>query len=590
MRTIHLVALPALLASLACAAADTASERLARLAASTFETRLDLDPVTETVFRGAGPRQAKLEIEFSEGHRARERKAHEHTLAELKKIPVKNLGETERFTWRLLEYDARTQLEGLSYPLPLIGLMGQSWGGIPNQLVWLVSIQPFRNADDYRLWFERIRRYPALLAEARKVAEAGRKAGLTTPAVLVRGALTQWQGIVPADGDVTRSTLWKPIRQMPATLGAEDRERIEREYRAILGDEILPAMRAFVAYARDEYLPNARTTDGLGALPGGERMYRFLVRRHTTTDLAPDAIHELGLKEVSRIQRQLIMVASGAGFRGEMKDFGGWIGSRPENFPFRTADEILAYLRDINETRIVPALPKLFSHVPKARFEIALTEPELAASSSATYMRPSADGTRPGVFRIPVVDPTRTALYGLRSLLAHEGMPGHHFDHGFAAELDVPEFRRGFRTVAFGEGWGLYAEGLGHEMNLYDEPLSLMGRYAAEVFRAARLVVDTGLHSKGWTRERAIRYLMEEAGSTAAGATSEVQRYMANPGQALGYKVGELTILELRASAERRLGERFDIREFHDAVLSQGHLPMAMLRERIDAWSIEKRR
>ena len=583
MRPIHLIAIPALLASLACAAANTASDRLARLAAATFETRLDLDPISETVFRGAGPRQGKLEIEFSEAHRARQRKAHERTLAELKKIPIAGLGETERITWRLLDYDARIQLEALAYPLHVLPLMSQGWGGIPTRIVWHVSIQPFRNAGDYRLWIERVRRYPALLAEARKVAEAGRKAGLTTPAVLVREALAQWEGIVPDGDDVTRSTLWKPIRQMPATVSAEDRERIEREYRAILADEILPAMRAFVAYARDEYLPNARTTDGVGAEPGGDRMYRFLVRRHTTTDLTPDAIHELGLKEVRRIQTQLILVASGAGFRGEMKDFGSWIGSRPENFPFKTADEILAYLRDIHETRILPALPKLFNRVPKARFEIALTEPELAASASATYMRPSSDGTRPGVFRIPVIDPTKRSLYGLRSLLAHEGMPGHHFDHGFAAELDVPEFRRGFRTVAFGEGWGLYAEGLGHEMNLYDEPLSLMGRYAAELFRAARLVVDTGLHSRGWTRERAIRYLMEEAGSTSTGATVEIQRYMANPGQALGYKVGELTFLELRGRAERALGERFDIRAFHDTVLGQGHLPMPMLRERIDA-------
>ena len=590
MRLHRLIVLPALLAGLACGAAPTASERLAALAAATYEGQLDLEPIAETVRRGAGPRQGKLEVEFSEIHRARAREFHQRTLAALKAIPRQGLGETERITWRLLDYNARIELEALSYPLPTLALMSQSWGGIPSQVVWLVSIQPFRDADDYRLWFERVRRYPALLAEARRIAQRGRKAGLTTPAVLVREALKQWEGIVPADGDVTRSTLWKPMRRMPESIGAGERERIEREYREILEREVLPAMRSFVAFTRDDYLPRARTTDGIGALPGGEAMYRFLVRRHTTTDLTPEAIHELGLKEVSRIQRQLVMVASGAGFRGEMKDFGGWIGSRPENFPFKTSDEILAYLRDVNATRIVPALPRLFSRVPKARFEIALTEPELAPSASATYMRPSDDGTRPGVFRIPVVDPTKRSLYGLRSLLAHEGMPGHHFDHGFAAELDVPEFRRGFRTVAFGEGWGLYAEGLGHEMNLYDEPLSLMGRYAAELFRAARLVVDTGLHSKGWSREQAIRYLLEEAGSTATQATTEIQRYMANPGQALGYKVGELTILELRALAERRLGEKFDVREFHDAVLGQGHMPMAMLRERIEAWSIEKRR
>jgi uncharacterized protein (DUF885 family) len=222
--------------------------------------------------------------------------------------------------------------------------------------------------------------------------------------------------------------------------------------------------------------------------------------------------------------------------------------------------------------------------LPKAAFEIRLTEPELAPTASASYHRPSTDGTRPGAFKIPIVDARKRSLHGLRSLLAHEGMPGHHFDNGLAMELDVPEFRKAFRTVAFGEGWGLYAESLGHEMGLYDEPLSLMGRYTAELFRAARLVVDTGLHTRGWTRERAIRYLIEEAGSVEPQASTEIHRYMVNPAQALGYKVGELAILELRGEAERRLGARFDIRAFHEALLAQGHLPLSMLKERMMRW------
>lgn len=267
--------------------------------------------------------------------------------------------------------------------------------------------------------------------------------GITTPAVLVRAALPQWDAIVPADGDVAKSTLWKPIRQFPAGLDAAARQRIEDEYRELLRGEILPAMRAFATYAREGYLPYARSTDGIAAIAGGARMYRHRVRLHTTTDLTPDEIHELGLKEVRRIQTQLILVAAQAGFKGES---------------------------------------------------------------------------------------------------------------------------------------------LGHEMKLYDEPLSLMGRYIAELFRAARLVVDTGLHSRGWTRERAIRYLMEEAGLAEPRATAEIQRYMAVPAQALGYKLGEAAILELRAEAERRMGPRFDIRAFHDVILGQGHLPLSMLRERVRRW------
>ncbi len=561
-----------------------ASTRLAALAQATYQAQLDLEPLLETYREGAGPRQGRLAIPFSRDHLQRSRVLHRRTLAGLKVIPVAELDETERITHRLLEYQARIELEGLEHPLQEHALLSQSWGGIANQIISVISIQPFRNESDYRTWFMRLRRYPALLAEARMVLERSRRVGITTPAVLVRAGLAQWAAIVPADGDPARSSLWKPIRQFPAELDPAARQRIEGEYRELLRAEILPAMGAFFAYARDDYLPHARSTDGIAAIAGGERMYRHLVRLHTTTDLSPDEIHERGLREVRRIQTQLILVAAQAGFKGEMKDFGGWIASRPENFPFTTTEEVLAYLRMIHETRIAPEVPRLFSKVPRAGFEIRLTEPELAATASATYTRPASDGSRPGIFRIPVTDPKTRSLDGLRALLAHEGVPGHHFDHGFADELDVPQFRRNFRTVAFGEGWALYAESLGHEMQLYDEPLSLMGRYNAELFRAARLVVDTGLHSRGWTRERAIRYFMEEAGIAEPRATSEIHRYMANPAQALGYKLGEGAILELRAEAERRLGPRFDIRVFHDMILGQGHLPLSMLRERIGQW------
>jgi uncharacterized protein (DUF885 family) len=565
-------------------AQTNAAAQLARLAEETYQAHLDLDPIIETYRHGPGPRQDQIALEFTRAHREKARAVHRRTLARADAIPRDGLDETQAITRQLLAYHARRELEELELPIEEHALLGHSWGGLANQFLRWPTIQPLRNEADYRAWFTRLRRASDACPEARVVLEEARRRGIITPAVLVRLALDQWGSLVPADGDVKKSALWKPMAQVPASIPAEARANLEAEYRALLVDEVFPKMRAFVAYARETYLPSARTTDGIAAIPGGAAMYRFLVRKHTTTELTPDQIHELGLKEVARIQRQLVLVASQVGFKGEMKDFGGWIESRPENYPFRTAEEVLAYLRQVHETRVVPQLPKLFSRLPKAAFEIQATEPELAATANATYQRPTSDGSRPGIFRIPLPDPRKRALYGLRSLLAHEGMPGHHFDNGIAMELDVPEFRKAFRTVAFGEGWGLYAESLGHEMGLYDEPLSLMGRYAAELFRAARLVVDTGLHAKGWTRERAIRYMIEEAGSAEPGATNEIHRYMMNPGQALGYKVGELAILELRSTAERRLGPRFDIRAFHDALLAQGHLPLSMLKERMMRW------
>ena len=231
----------------------------------------------------------------------------------------------------------------------------------------------------------------------------------------------------------------------------------------------------------------------------------------------------------------------------------------------------------------MPQLPRLFGRLPKARFEIRLTDPALAATAPAQYFSPTDDG-RPGIFAMPVVDPRRVSRAGLAALLAHEGMPGHHLETGIKLENKVPEFRRRMWINAFGEGWALYAESLGHELGLYEQPLELLGRYSFELLRAGRLVVDTGLHAKGWTRAQAIRFLVEECGQTEGRATVEVLRYMAWPGQALGYKIGELTILALRAEAEKRLGARLDLRAFHDAVLAEGHLPMSMLRQRMDAW------
>jgi uncharacterized protein (DUF885 family) len=232
----------------------------------------------------------------------------------------------------------------------------------------------------------------------------------------------------------------------------------------------------------------------------------------------------------------------------------------------------------------VPQLSKLFGKQPKVRFEIRLTDPALAASTPAQWHPPSDDGTRPGVFAMPVVNPRNTSIFGLEALLAHEGMPGHHIDGGIKLESGLPDFRRRTFITAFGEGWGLYAESLGHEIGLYETPLALMGRYSYELFRACRLVVDTGLHAKDWTRERAIKYMVDECGQSQGGATSEVLRYMVWPGQALGYKIGELTILDIRAKAEKRLGKRFDLRAFHDTLLAEGHLPLSLLRARMDAW------
>jgi uncharacterized protein (DUF885 family) len=309
----------------------------------------------------------------------------------------------------------------------------------------------------------------------------------------------------------------------------------------------------------------------------------MLVRQRTTTDLTPEAIHELGLAEMKRIKIQVLLAAGQAGFRGEPKDLRTWLRTDPANYPFTAPGEVIAYLERIRE-RIVPQLPKLFRRLPRVPLEIRLTDPALAASMPAQWLPPSADGTRPGIFAMPVVDARRVSIVTLASLFAHEGLPGHHLEGTLARELPLPAFRRDLWINAYGEGWALYAESLGHELGLYEEPIPLIGRYLSELFRAARLVADTGIHAKGWTRERAIAFLVDEAGLSEEGATNEVLRYMAWPAQALGYKLGEITILDLRTRAQAALGDRFDLRDFHECVLGQGEIPLELLRRRVEAW------
>ena len=529
---------------------------------------------------GPAPGRTGWNSAITDEHRERQRAHHRWVLGELERIPAAELSPTEQLTHALLGWRARDLLEWLAHPFHQHSTFVHLSPGVAFGLVGLVNAQPLRNEADYRAWFRRVQRYPAFLASVEGVMREGAAAGVTTPRVLVELALAQLEALTPED--MTKSTLWRPISRFPRSIDAETRNRLEADYRQILADDMFPALRRLAGFVRNDYLPAARTTDGFGALPGGDKMYRFAVRYETTTDLTPDEIHALGLSEVKRIQAGFLAAAQRADFTGKMNEAQAWLRSKPENYPFKSGEEVIEHLKGIH-ARIVPQLPRLFGRLPKARFEIRLDDPALAATTPARYLAPT-DAGRPGIFLMPVFDPGRVSRADLAALLAHEGMPGHHLETGIKLENKVPEFRRRMWIGAFGEGWALYAELLGHELGLYEQPLDLLGRYSFELLRACRLVADTGLHAKDWTRAQAIRFLVEECGLPEGFATVEVLRYMAWPGQALGYKIGELTILALRAKAEQRLGARFDLRAFHDAILEEGHLPISMLRQRMEAW------
>lgn len=574
------LALAAVIVAPSLGAAQTAAERLDRLTTQSHERLLDLFPLAEAFTRGPGSRQDRMELTLSDAHRERQREYHRSIVDELARIPAAELSPTEQITHALLGWRANESLGWLAQPIHQHSAFIHLGPGVAFSLIEVVNAQPLRNEADYRAWFRRAQRYPAFLADVARVMRDGIATGIVTPRPQVELTLEQLDALVPED--MTKSALWQPILRFPRAFDTETRVRLEAEYRDILSTEIFPALRRLAGFVRSEYLPAARTTDGFGALPDGDAMYRFAVRNATTTDLTPDEIHALGLKEVARVQPSFLAAAQKAGFSGKISEVRPWLRGKEENHPFATSEQVIAHLKGIH-ARIVPQLPALFGRLPKARFDIRPTDPVIAATTPARYLWPSDTG-RPGIFAMPITDPRLVSRTDLAALLAHEGMPGHHLEIGIKLENKLPEFRRRFNVNAFSEGWALYAESLGHELGLYDEPLDLIGRYSMELLRACRLVADTGIHSKNWTRAQAIQYLVDECGQTEGLATVEVLRYMVWPAQALAYKIGELAILELRAKARQRLGERFDLRAFHDAVLAEGNMPISMLRQRMDTW------
>jgi uncharacterized protein (DUF885 family) len=386
-----------------------------------------------------------------------------------------------------------------------------------------------------------------------------------------------------ADG-VEQSAFYKPVTAFPDAVPAADRERLKAAYAQKIRKIVLPALVRTRDFVRDDYLPHARDSVGLGQMKGGRALYRYLIEVNTTAPGDPEAIHQLGLSEVVRIHAEMEKVKAQVGFAGTLPEFFDFIRTDPRFKP-ASREALLQGYQAIGR-KVDPALPKLFRTLPKTALDIrpvpALTEKGAARGS---YDAGSADGSRPGVFYFNAYDlPSRTTP-GMTTLYLHEGAPGHHFQISLAQEnTALPAFQRFGGNTAFVEGWGLYAESLGREAGVLDDPYQYFGYLDAELFRAIRLVVDTGIHAKGWSREQAIDYILANSSRGRSNATAEVERYIANPGQALAYKTGQMKIRALRTRAEQALGPRFDVRDFHDQVLMTGALPLAVLEAKIDRW------
>jgi uncharacterized protein (DUF885 family) len=388
--------------------------------------------------------------------------------------------------------------------------------------------------------------------------------------------------VVPQAQD---SQYFAPIRKFPADFSAVDRERLTAEYTRTLDGTLLPAYRRLRDFVRDEYLPQSRSSVAWTALPDGQAWYAYYVQEHTTTNLTPDEIHALGLGEVKRILGEMDVVRQRVGFKGDLEAFFTFLETDPQ-FYFTQGADLLDGYRAL-KTRIDAALPQLFSVFPRADYEVREVEAFRAQSAAgAYYQQPSADGSRPGVFYVNTYNLKAQPRFGMETLSLHEASPGHHFQVSIQQELEgVPRFRRfGGDYTAYVEGWALYAESLGKELGLFTDPYQWYGRLNDEQLRAMRLVVDTGLHAKGWTREQAIKFMLDNSTMAESDVVSEVERYIAWPGQALGYKVGDLRIQGLRHKAEQALGPKFDLRDFHREVLSDGAVPMDVLEAKVERW------
>jgi uncharacterized protein (DUF885 family) len=441
---------------------------------------------------------------------------------------------------------------------------------------------PFRTVEDYDNFLARMDGYVAWVDQVIVNLRMGADKGFVQPKVVVERVIAQLDDL--AVEDPRRSVLWGPVEALPAALPAAERERITRAWSEKLGSRVLPAYRRLRDYLRDEYLPQARGTVAWSELPNGAEWYAYLVRYHTTTDLSPAEIHELGLAEVARLRTEMERVARQVGHTGDLASFFAALRTDPTQY-FEDPVALLEGYRAIG-ARVDAGMPLLFARRPRAGFEIRPVEPFRAAAEAAgSYQSPSADGKRPGVFYVNTHDLASRPKYAMEALYLHEAVPGHHYQVALAQEAtELPRFRRFAWDTAYGEGWALYAETLGTDLGLYTDPLSRFGALSAEMWRAVRLVVDTGLHSRGWTREQAIDYFRANTAMGEADIVAEVERYIAWPGQALAYKVGQLRIAALRRRAQERLGPRFDVRAFHEVVLAGGSLPLAVLEAKVERW------
>lgn len=500
-------------------------------------------------------------------------------LDRLKAIDESKLSADDRINLDLFRRQIQVDLEEFPFLWHLVPLNQRD--GIQDESSLADSIS-FLNVSDYEDWIKRLRTFPQYMDQTIALMRAGIHAGMVQPQIVMRRLPAQIKRQIVEDP--ATSLYYKPFKTFAPDVANEQRERLQREAQAAIREQIVPAYRKFLGFFEREYFPACLKGTGASQLPKGAEFYAFLARKHTTTRLTPQEIHTIGLSEVQRIREEMEKIKDQVQFSGTLNQFFEHLRTAPQ-FYFTDPNDLMRAYWEFSK-RVDPELPRLFKKLPRIPFNIEAIPAHMAPDTTTAYYRPpAADGSRPGTYFVNLYKPETRPKYEIAALSLHEAVPGHHLQIALATELEnVPEFRKHAHVTAFVEGWALYSESLGNQMGLYDDPYSRFGQLTYEMWRAVRLVVDTGIHSMDWSRDKAIKYFKDNAAKSELDIINEIDRYIAWPGQALAYKIGELKIQELRRKAETQLASRFDIREFHDVILRHGAVPLDILERDVDEW------
>jgi uncharacterized protein (DUF885 family) len=559
-----------------------AAAALASLVAEYYERNLELNPLSATQI-GDDRFDNRLANRYGSDYLATRKALNEEFLQRLLEIDAAELVGQDWLSYEAFKLSRENVVAGFQFPSDLQPV--NQFYSMPKSFVQLGSgaaYHPFRTVKNYDDFLSRIDDFVVLNNQIIENMKQGMRRGIVQPRILMEKTVPQLNSQIV--DNVEDSAFYLPILNMPADFSDADRERLTAAYADAIQNKIIPAYQELANFIGDEYLSAARESVGLSELPNGEAWYAYMVKLRTTTDLTPDEIHQIGLDEVARIHGQMRGVMELVGFEGDLKDFFDYLNS-DDQFYFDEAEQLIQGYRDMSE-RIEVLSHDLFDVFPKTDFEVRRVEPFREKSASGgSYSSGTPDGSRPGIFYANAYDIKARPIWAMESLFLHEAIPGHHFQISIQREMEeLPEFRRFGGYTAFNEGWGLYAESLGKELGVYTDPYQYFGALNAELWRALRLVVDTGLHAKGWSRQDVLDYMYANSAVKEARAISEAERFMAIPGQALAYKIGQLKILELRDRAELKLGDKFDIKAFHREILIDGALPLSLLEKKVDRW------